>query len=63
MILHINLILNNFVQKIAITNVDLVLVSENELTLTISEIRKQFEIITEQEQQQLQNYYQAKATN
>ncbi|CAF2358347.1 unnamed protein product [Rotaria sp. Silwood2] len=46
--------------KVAIANVDPAPFFESELTSAIREIRKQFETITDQQQQQLQNYYQAK---
>ncbi|CAF1188383.1 unnamed protein product [Rotaria sp. Silwood1] len=46
--------------KVAIANVDPAPFFESELTSSIREIRKQFETITDQQQQQLQNYYQAK---
>ena len=48
--------------KVAIANVDPAPFFESELTAAIREIRKQFETITEQQQQQLQNYYQAKVS-
>ena len=48
--------------KVAIANVDPAPFFESELTSSIREIRKQFETITEQQQQQLQNYYQAKVS-
>mgnify|MGYP001051938027 FL=1 len=48
--------------KVAIANVDPAPFFESELTSAIREIRKQFENITEQQQQQLQNYYQAKVS-
>ncbi|CAF0865637.1 unnamed protein product [Adineta steineri] len=48
--------------KVAIANVDPAPFFESELTTAIREIRKQFETITEQQQQQLQNYYQAKVS-
>ena len=48
--------------KVAIANVDPAPFFESELTLAIRDIRKQFENITDQQQQQLQNYYQAKVT-
>jgi chromosome segregation ATPase len=48
--------------KVAIANVDPAPFFESELTTAIREIRKQFETITDQQQQQLQNYYQAKVS-
>jgi chromosome segregation ATPase len=48
--------------KVAIANVDPAPFFESELTSAIREIRKQFETITDQQQQQLQNYYQAKVS-
>jgi basic type II keratin len=48
--------------KVAIANVDPAPFFESELSNAIREIRKQFEAITEQQQQQLQNYYQAKVS-
>ncbi|CAF2754813.1 unnamed protein product [Rotaria sp. Silwood2] len=48
--------------KVAIANVDPAPFFESELTSSIREIRKQFEAITDQQQQQLQNYYQAKVS-
>ncbi|CAF0888396.1 unnamed protein product [Adineta ricciae] len=48
--------------KVAIANVDPAPFFESELTNAIREIRKQFENITDQQQQQLQNYYQAKVS-
>jgi len=48
--------------KVAIANVDPAPFFESELTSAIREIRKQFEAITDQQQQQLQNYYQAKVS-
>ena len=48
--------------KVAIANVDPAPFFESELTAAIREIRRQFETITEQQQQQLQNYYQAKVS-
>jgi len=48
--------------KVAIANVDPAPFFESELTSAIREIRKQFESITDQQQQQLQNYYQAKVS-
>ncbi|CAF0797206.1 unnamed protein product [Rotaria sordida] len=46
--------------KVTIANVDPAPFFEGELTSAIREIRKQFETLTDQQQQQLQNYYQAK---
>ena len=48
--------------KVAIANVDPAPFFESELASAIREIRKQFETITDQQQQQLQNYYQAKVS-
>ncbi|CAF0764962.1 unnamed protein product [Didymodactylos carnosus] len=48
--------------KVAIANVDPAPFFESELSQAIREIRKQFEALTEQQQQQLQNYYQAKVS-
>jgi chromosome segregation ATPase len=48
--------------KVAIANVDPAPFFESELTTAIREIRKQFETITDQQQQQLQNYYQSKVS-
>ena len=48
--------------KVAIANVDPAPFFESELTSAIREIRKQFETMTDQQQQQLQNYYQAKVS-
>lgn len=48
--------------KVAIANVDPAPFFESELASAIREIRKQFEAITDQQQQQLQNYYQAKVS-
>ncbi|CAF3225108.1 unnamed protein product [Rotaria socialis] len=48
--------------KVAIANVDPAPFFESELTSAILEIRKQFETMTDQQQQQLQNYYQAKVS-
>ena len=48
--------------KVTIANVDPAPFFESELTSAIRDIRKQFESITDQQQQQLQNYYQAKVS-
>ncbi|CAF1200021.1 unnamed protein product [Rotaria magnacalcarata] len=48
--------------KVAIANVDPAPFFESELASAIRDIRKQYESITDQQQQQLQNYYQAKVS-
>jgi phenylpropionate dioxygenase-like ring-hydroxylating dioxygenase large terminal subunit len=46
--------------KVAIANVDPAPFFESELTSAMRKIRRQFETITDQQKQQLQNYYQTK---